>query len=49
VKRPQKYSKSKAVKAIARQRVGSPKPARVLADKPARSKPKHKKKWVDEE
>jgi len=47
-KRP-KYDKNKAVKAIARQRVGAPKAARVIEEKPLRSKPKHKKRWVEEE
>jgi hypothetical protein len=49
VKKPRKYSKNKAVKAIARERVGSPKPSRVVAAKLARPKPKHKKSWTDEE
>jgi len=49
LKRPRKYSKTKAVKAIARKRLGSPKPARVLEEKPARSRPKHKKKWTEVE
>ena len=41
-------SKSKRVRAIARERLGSPKPARVVADKPSRSKPKYKKNWQEE-
>jgi hypothetical protein len=49
VKRPRKYSKTKAVKAIARQRVGTPKPARVVEDKTLRPKPKHKKKISEED
>jgi hypothetical protein len=49
VKRPRKYSKTKAIKAIARERVGSPKAARVVEPKQARPKPKHKKKWIEEE
>lgn len=36
-------SKSKRVKAVARERVGSPKPARIITDKRLRAKPKHKK------
>jgi hypothetical protein len=36
------------VKALARQRVGSPKPARVLEEKPSREKPKYKKSWQEE-
>jgi hypothetical protein len=49
VKRPRKYSKTKAVKAIARERVGTPRPARVVADKNLRTKPKHKKKIAEED
>jgi len=48
-KKPKKLaSKSTRVKAIARTRVGSPKPARILEEKSARDKPKHKKSWDDE-
>lgn len=48
-KRPKKLaSKSTRVKAIARERVGSPKPGRVVDEKPRRSTPKHKKSWQDE-
>jgi hypothetical protein len=36
------YGKEKSIKAIARARVGAPKPVQVLEEKPAR-KPKHKK------
>jgi hypothetical protein len=49
VKRARKYSKAKAVKAIARERVGTPKPGRVLDTKPTRAKSKHKKKVAEEE
>jgi hypothetical protein len=49
VKRPGKYSKAKAVKAIARERVGTPKPGRIVEDKTLRSKPKHKKKTSEED
>jgi hypothetical protein len=45
-KRP-KFDKNKRVKAIARKRVGSPPPARVLDEKPLRVKPKHKIDWTD--
>jgi len=48
VRKRRKYDKTKAVKAMARERVGAPKPARVLDDNPARAKPKHKKRWTDE-
>jgi hypothetical protein len=41
-------NKNKRVKAIARARVGSVKPARVLEAKPLRDKPKYKKvDWVE--
>ncbi len=42
-KKPSKYSKMKSVKAIARERVGSPPPARKVAEKSDRQKIKHKK------
>jgi hypothetical protein len=38
-----KLDKTRRVKAVARERVGTPKPARVIADKRVRDKPKHKK------
>jgi hypothetical protein len=44
-----KYSKTKAVKAIARKRVGNPPAARVLDEKAVRTKPKYKKHWSEEE
>ena len=44
-----KYDKTKAVKAIARKRVGRPPAARVLDEKAVRDKPKHKKDWTEEE
>lgn len=48
-KRPKKLaSKSKRVKAIARERLGSPKPERILTDRPTRARPKHKKSWQEE-
>jgi hypothetical protein len=43
------YDKTKAVKAIARKRVGSPAPARILEERATRSKPKHKKQWIEEQ
>jgi hypothetical protein len=43
MKKPTKLDKTKRVKAVARERVGAPKPARVIADKRQRDKPKHKK------
>ena len=43
--RPARFSAAKAVKANARERVGQPKPARVIADKPKTGrKVKHKGK-----
>jgi hypothetical protein len=47
-KRPRKYSKSKAVKSLARERVGSPPASREIAPKADRKKPKHKKETWDE-
>jgi len=43
MKKPKTLDKTKRVKAVARERVGAPKPARVIADKRLRDKPKHKK------
>jgi hypothetical protein len=43
-----KYDKVKAVKEIARKRVGNPPPQRALDEKSARSKPKHQKSWTEE-
>jgi hypothetical protein len=49
MKKPKKLDKNKRVKAVARDRVGSPKPGVVLADKRLREKPKHKKKAPESE
>jgi hypothetical protein len=38
-----KLNKNKEVKAIARERIGTPPPVRLLDEKPVRTKPKHKK------
>ena len=48
-RRPKKFSVTKAVKANARERVGQPKPERVIADKPAAAsrKAKHKETLTD--
>ena len=44
-RKPGKFSATKAVKANARERIGQPKPARVLEEKPEkRRQAKHKKK-----
>lgn len=42
------FSLRKEVRAIARERVGTPPAARPLDEKPVRRKPKHKKK-IDED
>jgi hypothetical protein len=42
------YSKTKAVKAMARKRVGAPPAARPLDERTVRSKSKHKKPWTEE-
>lgn len=44
-----KFDARKEVKAIARERVGSPKPARVIEPKSERRKPKHKKPLLPED
>jgi hypothetical protein len=41
--KPPKLNKNKRVKAIARERVGSPKAAFAIPEKAKRAKPKHKK------
>jgi hypothetical protein len=48
-KKKEKFSVTKAVKANARERVGQPKPSRLIEDKPAavRRNVKHKEKLVD--
>ncbi len=43
LKKPKKQSKTTRVKAVARERVGEPKPVRVIVDKRLRETPKHKK------
>ncbi|HEY7212391.1 MAG TPA: hypothetical protein VH477_19100 [Bryobacteraceae bacterium] len=43
-----KADKNKRVKAVARKRVGTPKPARVLEERTGRDRPKYKKRWQDE-
>ena len=44
-----KFDVNKEVKAIARERVGSPKPARPIESKAQSRKPKHKKPELAEE
>jgi hypothetical protein len=47
-RKPAKFSASKAVKANARERVGQPKPSRVVADQPRTGREvKHKSKLED--
>jgi hypothetical protein len=48
-KKSRKFSKSKEVKSIARERVGTPPPARPIAPKSQRPKPKHKKAEFEEQ
>jgi len=43
-----KFDVKKEVKGIARERIGSPKPARVIKPKSERPKPKHKKPPLSE-
>ena len=44
-RKAEKFSATKAVKANARERIGQPKPARVVEDKPpSERKAKHKKR-----
>jgi hypothetical protein len=43
-----KYNAEKEIKAIARERIGSPKPSRALETKEERRKPKHKKSDLSE-
>jgi len=42
-KRRPAYSKTKSVKAVARERIGTPPPSRPILDKAHKPKPKHKK------
>ncbi len=49
MKKPKELDKTKRVKAVARDRVGSPRPGRVLEDKRLREKPKHKKNTPETE
>jgi hypothetical protein len=44
--KPRRPNKNKRIKAIARERVGEPKPAFAIPDKAKRAKPKHKKTVV---
>jgi hypothetical protein len=44
--KPRKPNKNKRIKAIARERVGAPKPAFAIPAKAKRAKPKHKKPAV---
>jgi len=42
-RRKRKFDRNKEIKALARERVGGVKPARVLVPKTLRKKPKHKR------
>ena len=46
--RKRQLDKTKRVKAVARKRIGSPKPARILKESGQREQPKHKVDWRDE-
>jgi hypothetical protein len=47
-RKPSRFSASKAVKANARERVGQPKPSRIVADKPRTGRQaKHKPRLED--
>jgi hypothetical protein len=47
-RKPAKFSAAKAVKANARERVGQPKPSRIVADQPRTGRDvKHKPKMAD--
>lgn len=48
-RRRKAYSKTKSVKAVARERIGTPPPARPILDKAHRAKPKHKKLTLRDE
>ncbi len=48
-RRAARFDAGKEVKAIARERVGAVKPARVIVPKKQRNKPKHKKPAGNEE
>jgi hypothetical protein len=49
-RKPPKLNKNKRIKAIARERVGEPKPAFAIPEKAKRPKPKHKRPpTVDDE
>ena len=43
-----KYDRKKEVRAIARERIGTPPPARPLQERPTRKKPKHTKPVTEE-
>lgn len=47
-RKPGKFSAAKAVKANARERVGQPKPARVIASEPRRGREAKHKPKLDE-
>lgn len=48
-RKPKKFDQSKGVRRLARERVGTVAPVRVIEDKSRRKKPKHKKPVVEPE
>jgi len=46
-KKPKPFRAVDAVKALARERIGTPKSSRVVPDKKKRAAPKHKRKLAD--
>lgn len=47
-RRKKVLTKAKRVKAVARQRVGPPKPARPLEERSRKAKPKYPAAWLNE-
>jgi hypothetical protein len=47
-KKPAKFQKATETRRLARQRVGTPPPARVIPNR-RRKPPKHKEQWLKEE
>ncbi len=46
--RPKPYDRGTLVRRMARRKVGAVPPARLIEPEPRRSKPKHKKKLIEE-
>lgn len=47
-KKPSKFQKASETRRLARERLGTPPPARVIPNR-RRKPPKHKKLWLEEE